>query len=132
MPNELGKAADVQVVGEHQWLQLWNTVGLAHPGAFAMAIAIIESLAALTLILGALSNAAFIGTALLSFGIWSGAEGFHLPFHSGMTDLGASAGHIFASLARFFAAAGSTCSVDTWLRPQLGRFAWLAAPAVAR
>jgi hypothetical protein len=29
MPDELGKAADVQVVGVHQWLQLWNTVGLA-------------------------------------------------------------------------------------------------------
>ena len=104
LPDELGKVADVHVVGVHQWLQLWNTIGLASPGIFAMAIAIIESLAALTLILGAFSNAAFIGTALLSFGIWSGAEGFHLPFHSGMTDLGPSAGYIFASLALFFAA----------------------------
>jgi thiosulfate dehydrogenase (quinone) large subunit len=70
----------VQVVGVHQWLQLWNTIGLAHPGTFAIMIAIIESLAALTLILGAFSNAAFIGTAVLSFCIWSVTEGFHLPF----------------------------------------------------
>ena len=47
-----------------------------------------------------------------------------------MTDLGPSVGYIFASLALFFAAAGSTWSVDTWLRPRLGAFAWLAAPAV--
>lgn len=38
--------------------------------------------------IGVLSNVAFVGTAVLSFGIWSGAEGFHLPFHGGMTDLG--------------------------------------------
>lgn len=59
-----------------------------------------------------------IGTAILSFGIWSGAEAFHLPFHSGMTDIGASAGYVFASLALFFAAAGSAWSVDAWLRPR--------------
>jgi uncharacterized membrane protein YphA (DoxX/SURF4 family) len=114
----------------HQWLALTNMVGMANPPAFAMGIAIIETLAALALIFGVLSNAAFIGTAMLSFGIWSGAEAFHLPFKSGMTDLGPSVGYIFASLALFFAAAGSTWSVDSWLRPRLGRFAWLAAPAV--
>jgi hypothetical protein len=76
---------------------------------------------------GALSNAAFVGSAILSFGIWSGAEAFHLPFQSGMTDLGPSVVYIFASLALFFAAAGSTWSVDSWLRPRLGAIAWLAA-----
>jgi thiosulfate dehydrogenase (quinone) large subunit len=47
-----------------------------------------------------------------------------------MTDLGPSAGYIFASLALFFAAAGSTWSVDTWLRPRLGPLAWLTAPEI--
>lgn len=93
-------------------------IGLANPAAFAVTIAIVESLGALVLILGFFCNAAFIGTAILSFGIWSGAEAFHLPFHSGMTDIGASAGYVFASLALFFAAAGSTWSVDAWLRPR--------------
>jgi hypothetical protein len=81
----------------------------------AVVIAIIETLAAVALIFGVLSNAAFVGSAILSFGIWSGAEAFHLTFHSGMTDLGPSVGYIFASLALFFAAAGSTWSVDGWL-----------------
>ena len=105
-------------------------IGTANPPVTAVVIAIIETLAALALIFGVLSNAAFVGSAILSFGIWSGAEAFHLPFHSGMTDLGPSVGYIFASLALFFAAAGSTWSVDSWLRPRLGAFAWLAAPAV--
>jgi thiosulfate dehydrogenase (quinone) large subunit len=134
LPDELGNDATVGTPVVHQWLHLWNTIGLANPGGFATIIAILETLGAAALILGMFSNAAFIGTAILSFGIWSGAEGFHLPFHQGMTDLGPSAGYIFASLALFFAAAGSTWSVDTWLRPRLGRLAWLAwlaAPAVA-
>ena len=129
LPDELSRAAKVHTPVVHQWLQLWNAVALLNPGAFATVMAILETLAALALVFGVLSNVAFIGTAVLSFGIWSGAEGFHLPFHGGMTDLGPSAGYVFASLALFFAAAGSTWSVDTWLRPRLGRFAWLAAPA---
>lgn len=131
LPDELGNADKVDVPLVHEWMQLWNTIGLASPGAFATFIAILETLVAIGLIVGALSNAAFVGSAILSFGIWSGAEGFHLPFHDGMTDLGPSAGYIFASLALFFAAAGSTWSVDTWLRPRLGRFGFLAAPSVA-
>jgi thiosulfate dehydrogenase [quinone] large subunit len=128
--DELGKVADVNTPAIHQWLALANMVGMANPPVTAVVIAIIETLAALALILGVLSNAAFIGSAILAFGIWSGAEAFHLPFHSGMTDLGPSVGYIFASLALFFAAAGSTWSVDSWLRPRLGAFACLAAPAV--
>ncbi|HZA09453.1 MAG TPA: hypothetical protein VE759_05335 [Mycobacterium sp.] len=128
--TELGKVSQVNTPVIHQWLALTHMVGMANPPVFALGIAIVETFAALALILGVLSNAAFVGTAVLSFGIWSGAEAFHLPFKPGMTDLGPSVGYIFASLALFFAAAGSTWSVDRWLRPRLGRFAWLAAPAV--
>ena len=128
--DELGKVTQVHTPVIHQWLALTHMVGMANPPVTAMVIAIIETLAALALVFGVLSNAAFVGSAILSFGIWSGAEAFHLPFHSGMTDLGPSVGYIFASLALFFAAAGSTWSVDSWLRPRLGAFAWLAAPAV--
>jgi uncharacterized membrane protein YphA (DoxX/SURF4 family) len=128
--DELGKVSQVNTPVIHQWLALANMVGMANPPVTAVVIAIIETLAALALILGVLSNAAFIGSAILAFGIWSGAEAFHLPFHSGMTDLGPSVGYIFASLALFFAAAGSTWSVDSWLRPRLGAFTCLAAPAV--
>jgi hypothetical protein len=67
-------------------------------------IAIIETLAALALIFQCCRMPRSSAQAILSFGIWSGAEAFHLPFHSGMTDLGPSVGYIFASLALFFAA----------------------------
>jgi uncharacterized membrane protein YphA (DoxX/SURF4 family) len=130
LSDELGKADKVDTPVVHQWLQMWNGLGMANPAGFALFIAIIETLVALALIFGVFSNVAFIGSAILSFAIWSGAEGFHLPFKDGMTDLGPSVGYIFASLALFFAAAGSTWSVDVWLRTKLGRLSWLAAPEV--
>ena len=128
--DELGKVSKVNTPVIHQWLALTHMVGMASPPVTAVVIAIVETLAALALIFGVLSNAAFVGSAILSFGISSGVEAFNLPLRSGMTDLGPSVGYILASLALFFAAAGSTWSVDSWLRPRLGAFAWLAAPAV--
>ena len=81
--DELGKVAQVHTPVIHQWLALTHMIGMANPPVTAVVIAIIETLAALALIFGVLSNAAFVGSAILSFGIWSGAEAFHLPFHSG-------------------------------------------------
>jgi thiosulfate dehydrogenase [quinone] large subunit len=129
LPDELGGAAKVQIPVIHEWMQLWNTIGLADPPAFAAFIGVLETLVAVALILGAFSNVAFIGSAILSLGIWTGAEGMHLPwFTPGQTDLGPSVGYIFASLGLFFAAAGSTWSVDALLAPRLGRLSWLASP----
>jgi thiosulfate dehydrogenase (quinone) large subunit len=131
--HELGKSAEIQIPVVHGWLQLWNIVGLADPHAFAVGIAIVESVLALLVLTGAFSNVAFLGTALLSAGIWSGAEGFHLPWGSdGQTDLGPSVGYIIASLALFYAVAGSRWSIDVWLRPRLGRAGWLASPSIKR
>jgi uncharacterized membrane protein YphA (DoxX/SURF4 family) len=122
LPDELGKAVEVQTPVIHQWLDLWHGIGTNNPGAFAVGIAILETLVAVGLLLGAFSNVTFIGSAILSFGIWSGAEGFHLPWSKpGITDLGPSVAYIIASLALFFLAAGATWSVDdSFLRRRLG------------
>jgi nitrite reductase (NO-forming) len=125
--DELGKAADVQTPVIHQWLSMWHSIGTSSPGAFAVGTAIVETLIALGLILGAFSNVVLIGSAVFSFGIWSSAEGFHLPWKSGMTDLGPSVGYIFASLALYYAFAGATWSLDTRLRSKLGSYGWLSA-----
>lgn len=128
--DELGKGPDVKTPIIHQWIQLWHSIGTSHPAAFAVTIAILESLIAIGLLLGACSNLTFIASAVLSFGIWSAAEGFHLPWSkSGITDLGPSVGYVIASLALFWVVAGSRWSVDhAFLREKLGRFSWLASP----
>ncbi|GAA3720671.1 hypothetical protein [Streptomyces tremellae] len=129
--DELGKADAVKTPVLHQWLQLWHAVGTSSPGTFAVVTAVVETLIALGLLLGAFSNLVLLGSAVFSFGIWSGAEGFHLPWKQGMTDLGPSVGYIFASLALYYAFAGSTWSLDTRLRPALGRLGGLCAPPAA-
>jgi uncharacterized membrane protein YphA (DoxX/SURF4 family) len=113
----------------HQWIQLWHNIATSSPGTFAVGTAVIETLIALGLIFGAFSNLVFIGSAVYSLGIWSSAEAFGLPWNTpGITDVGPSVAYIFASLALLHAYAGATWSLDSRLRPRLGRFAWLASP----
>ncbi|GIH14812.1 DoxX family protein [Rugosimonospora africana] len=131
--KELGAADDIHTPVIHQWISLWHSVGTAQPTAFAVGTAVIETLIAVCMILGLFSPVVFVGSAIFSFGIWSAAEGFHLPWtKSGITDLGPSVGYIAASLALYFAAAGATWSVDSWLRPRLGRLAWLTSVSPAQ
>ena len=128
LDDELGKGAEVHTVVIHQWIQLWHAIGTAHPQAFAIGTGVVETCIAAGLILGAFSNLVLLGSAVFSFGIWSAAEGFHLPWTKpGMTDLGPSVGYIFASLGLYLAVAGATWSLDRYLRPRLGRFAPLAS-----
>lgn len=106
----------------HQWIQLWSHVAAASPPGFAIGTAVVETLIALGLLSGTFSNAVFIGSAIYSFGIWSAAEAFGLPWNApGITDVGPSVGYVIASLALFCCAAGTTWSVDQVIRPKLHR-----------
>jgi uncharacterized membrane protein YphA (DoxX/SURF4 family) len=126
--DELGGGATIKTPVIHQWIGLWHDAALSHPAAFAVGTGIVESCIALGLLLGAFSNLVFLGSAAFSFGIWSAAEGFHLPWsRSGITDLGPSVGYVVASLALFAGAAGASWSIDTKLRSRLGGLRRLAA-----
>lgn len=130
--DELGAGATVHTPVIHQWIQLWHGAATSAPGAFAVGTGVVETLIALGMIFGVFSNLVFLGSAVFSFGIWSAAEAFHLPWTKpGITDLGPSVAYIFASLALYFACAGSTWSLDGRIRPLLGRFALISAPAPA-
>ncbi|HEX3648976.1 MAG TPA: hypothetical protein VHV49_11145 [Pseudonocardiaceae bacterium] len=129
--DELGNGDKVQTPIIHQWIELWNHAALSAPAAFAIGTGVIEVIIAVCLLVGAFSNAVFIGSAIWSFGIWSAAEGFHLPWSKpGITDLGPSVAYIIASLVLWYAAAGATWSVDGRLRPVMARFGlgWMCSP----
>jgi nitrite reductase (NO-forming) len=84
------KAADA---GEPNWLNPWfhawySLIGSA-AGLFAVAIIVIESLIALSLLSGLARRTAYLGGAIFSFLIWSVAEGFGGPYVAGSTDIGA-------------------------------------------
>jgi hypothetical protein len=120
LSDELGSASTVHTPVIHQWIQLWHGIATYSPGAFAVGTAVIETLIALGLVFG----------VFYSLGIWSSAEAFGLPWSApGITDVGPSVAYIFASLALLHAYAGSTWSLDSHLRPRLGRFRWLAGPS---
>jgi nitrite reductase (NO-forming) len=130
LEKELGGGREIHTPVIHQWLEMWHGIGTASPGAFAVGTAVIETLIAIGLLFGAFSNTVLIGSALFSFGIWSTAEHFNLPWTKpGITDLGASIGYVIAALALYCAAAGSTWSLDRKLRGRLGKYAWLTSPA---
>ncbi|MDT7558120.1 MAG: hypothetical protein QOI68_2590 [Pseudonocardiales bacterium] len=125
--DELGGAKKIHTPLVHEWISMWSAIGSVNPGAFAAGTAVVETVIAVCLLLGLFSNAVFVGSAIFSFGIWSAAEGFHLPWsRPGITDLGPSVGYIIASLALLYACAGATWSLDSRLHGRLGRFAWLA------
>jgi thiosulfate dehydrogenase [quinone] large subunit len=115
----------------HQWLEVWHAAAAPAPAAMAVAIAVIETLIAVGMVFGILSNLVFVGSAAYSFGVWTAPEHLHLPWMSGNTDLGPSVGYMLASLALLFAAAGATWSVDVVIRPHLGPLAPLAGSVPA-
>ncbi|MFT4262016.1 MAG: hypothetical protein QM572_01415 [Nocardioides sp.] len=117
LADQFAKATTIHTPVVHQMLELNKAFAAADAQAFAVTIAVVETIVAIMLILGVASRAAFIGSALLSLGIWIGAEGMHLPWYSpGQTDLGPSAGYVFASLALLASDAGSRWSVDALRR----------------
>jgi nitrite reductase (NO-forming) len=130
LSDELGQGTTVHTPVIHQWILMWHAVATSAPGAFAVGTALAETAIAVGLIFGVFSNAVFIGSAVYALGIWSSAEAFGLPWTTpGITDLGPAVAYIFASLALFHAHAGAVWSVDSRLRPKLGRLAWLSSPS---
>jgi nitrite reductase (NO-forming) len=130
LDDELGAAKTVHTPVLHQWISLWHSVAHAHPGAFAVGTAVVETCIAAGLLFGVLGNLVFVGSAVYALGVWSAAEAFGLPWtESGITDTGVMAGYVVAPLALMYACAGTAWSLDARLRPRLGKAAWLSSPS---
>lgn len=127
LAHQFGLHHDVGTPVVRQWIDLWQHVTATAPAGWAVATAVLESLIALGLLTGTLSNVVYVGSALYSFGVWSAAEAFGLPWSApGVTDVGPSAGYILAALLLLACPGTSLWSVDRVLRPRLGRYRWLA------
>src|ERR1700683_2428436 len=109
------------------WIGFWvNTVNV-DPRFFAYFVAVAETLLAIALIFGVMSNLSYIGGAMLAVVIWSTAESFGGPYVAGSTDVGASIIYVLVFAALFFACAGRFIGLDKRLGGKLGRFSWLAS-----
>jgi len=109
------------------WIGFWLGLVKTDPVLFARAVAVCETLLAIALILGVFTNLACLGGAVMSFMIWSTAEGFGGPYVPGSTDIGTSIIYVFVFAALLLASAGRYWSIDQYLGPCLGRWACLAS-----
>ncbi len=98
------------------------------PHVFAHVVAVAESLVTLGLLFGAFSNLTNLGGALLSFVIWSVAEGFGGSYTGGSADISAGIIYVLVFAALCLTNAGRYVGIDHWLTLRLGRFRILASP----
>ncbi len=120
-------ALDGQSALVQGWIHLWIDVVNVNPLVFAYVVAFAETALAIALILGVFSNLAFFGGVLLSFVIWSTAEGFGGPYVAGSTDIGTAVIYIFVFALLFLTRAGLWLGLDRRLGERLGPFAFLAS-----
>ncbi len=125
-------AQDGQPWPIHHWIVFWtNTVGI-DPTFFAYATAVGETAIAIALIVGAFTNLTVVVGVLLSFGIWSTAEGFGGPYVAGSTDIGAAIIYPLVFAGLFLSYSGLYYGVDRKLTAALGRFGFLASGSFTR
>lgn len=109
------------------WIGMWaNRVGLA-PHAFAVSVALAETVVAIGLLFGLFSNLTYAVGTLLSLMIWSTAEGFGGPYQAGSTDIGTAIIYALVFAGLYLLAAGRTLGLDRILAPRLGRWSVLAS-----
>ena len=118
---------DGQPLAVQHWIKFWLDIVQVDPRLFARLIASCETLLAIALILGAFTQSACIGGAMLSLTIWAVPEGFGGPYIAGSTDIGTSIIYVFVFAALFLASAGQHLGLDGWLGPKLGRWAILSS-----
>jgi nitrite reductase (NO-forming) len=112
--------------GQPSWLHWFYTfthnVFTPHPYAWAYAIASIETLIGLALILGFARKSTYILTFLTGLGIWAVAEGFGGPYSSSSTDIGAAVMYAVVALgllALNYEAGPSRFSADYYLEQRI-------------
>jgi thiosulfate dehydrogenase [quinone] large subunit len=99
----------------NHWFNVWYRIIGSNPHLFAVIILIIETLIAISLLFGIARRINYSLGALLSFLVWSVAEGFGGPYVSGSTDIGA--GFIYVIVFLLLYVADSSVSPSWSLDP---------------
>lgn len=87
------------------WFSLWSNITMSNPAFFAYFIAVLETLLAISLILGIARKLGYGGGFFLSLLIWTVPEGFGGPYGPSSTDIGT--GIIYAFVFVFLAVISS-------------------------
>jgi len=131
--DQVTGAQDGQPQVIREWIGIWASIIRTNPLMFARVEALIETVLAVFLIFGVLSNLTYVVGMLLSLGIWSTAEGFGGPYIPGQsTDVGTGFAYALLFVVFFLISAGCYYGLDQWLTPRLGRFGFLASGTFRR
>ncbi len=115
------------------WISFWTQLISLNPLLFARIEATTESVIAVFLIFGIMSNLTNIIGLFVSLGIWSVAEGFGGPLIPGQsTDIGTAFPYAILFAVLLFLSAGRYYGIDQWLTPRLGRLGFLASGSIKR
>lgn len=112
------------------WFNFWMNLFATNPHFFAALTAIIESVVALSLLLGVARKPVYIGGAVFALLVWCIAEGFGGPYASDSTDIGAAIMYVlvFKALYEWERARPSKWSLDSYLSQRISWWARFASP----
>jgi thiosulfate dehydrogenase (quinone) large subunit len=131
--QQISAVSDAQPMPIQAWISFWTHLVSINPLLFARLEATTETLIAVFLIFGILSNLTSVVGILLSLGIWSTAEGFGGPYIPGQsTDIGTAFPYAILFAVLLFLSAGRYYGVDQWLTSKLGRLGFLASGSFRR
>jgi len=109
------------------WIGFWLHIVSINPHLFAYLVAMGETCLAVGLLFGVLSNLTCVVGILLSFMIWSTAQGCGGPYGPGSTDIGVSIIYVLVFIGLFMGNAGLTFGIDRYLASRLRRWSFLAS-----
>ncbi len=113
----------------HWWFKFWVDTVASHPQVWAYAIAVLETLIAVALILGFARKITYIVATITALGIWSIAEGFGGPYTASSTDIGAAVMYAVVALALLVLSlqcGPSHYSVDHLIEKRVRWWHWVA------
>lgn len=119
LPHYMSRHLEGQSAVTEAWITFWANVVNLNPHLFAYLVALGETAIALGLLLGLFNNLTYITGIVLSFLIWSTAEGFGGPSHAGSTDIGTSIIYTVVFACLLLSATSRTYSLDHFLRSRL-------------
>jgi thiosulfate dehydrogenase (quinone) large subunit len=131
--TQITRAQRSQPPGVQSWIAFYGHIASSNPHFFAYLTAVIETVLAIFLLFGLLTNLTCVIGFVWSLAIWSIPEGFGGIFRPGQhTDLGTSLLYALMFALLFVIAAGHYYGVDRWLTPRLGRLGFLASGRPSR
>jgi len=111
-------ALEGQSTAVQWWINLWIHIVGVNPEFFAYAVAVAETLIAISLILGLFTRWACYGGILLSLVIWSTAEGLGGPYVAGSTDIGSAIIYVLVFAALILGESWKDLSFSSLLNPR--------------